>query len=195
MAQKSRLSLAVIVVLLSIHAAASAEPDWQIHAKWCTTDQGSSGRDYRNDCAQGVDQFESILSCQKHNPGAQAAIRAAGREQVDSFMLSYQPSVCRRSSVPTPNTTQSSTTTHSSPRPADGPYYVVRRNQCARPGEKDPAGSCEWRASGQSCLEAVQRITTDSIAKGGLCSCWDARWIPTGRTEWLQDGPCRGYPP
>jgi hypothetical protein len=45
------------------------QPDWQIHSLWCTTDPGSSGRNYKNACTQ-QNQYNSILSCQSHNAGA-----------------------------------------------------------------------------------------------------------------------------
>jgi hypothetical protein len=72
-----------------------AEPEWQIHARWCLTDGGAGGQNYRNACAQ-YDQFDSILSCQQHNPEAQAAIQRAGRRQVDAFMAQFAPEQCQQ---------------------------------------------------------------------------------------------------
>ena len=71
-----------------------AEPEWQIHARWCLTDGGAGGQNYRNACTQ-FDQFDSILSCQQHNSEAQDALRRAGRRQVNAFMAQFAPGQCR----------------------------------------------------------------------------------------------------
>lgn len=70
------------------------EEEWQIHAKWCTTDRGSSHAAYINACTHGKDQFDSVLACQAHNGGAQNAIRNAGRAAVNAFMDNWKSSEC-----------------------------------------------------------------------------------------------------
>jgi len=70
------------------------EPEWQIHAKWCTTDRGSSYGAYMATC-RSYDQFDSVLACQAHNGGALATIRNAGREAVNKFMDNWKPKECK----------------------------------------------------------------------------------------------------
>jgi hypothetical protein len=70
------------------------EPEWQTHAKWCTTDRGSSHAAYLNACQNGKDQFDSVLVCQGHSGGAQNAIRSAGRQTVNAFMDNWKSSEC-----------------------------------------------------------------------------------------------------
>lgn len=94
--QLHNIGLAVVVFGL-LPLATSQEPDWQLHSKWCASDGGSSGATYRIACAQGLDQFDSVLSCQRdaHNDGAVAAVTAAGRQAVNDYMSDKKPSVCR----------------------------------------------------------------------------------------------------
>ena len=70
--------------------SAWGQPDWQIHARWCTTDPGSSGQVYRAGIAAGAEPFDAVLACQRHNGGAQQAVSAAGRAAVNNFM-GYAP--------------------------------------------------------------------------------------------------------
>src|SRR5207249_3733780 len=67
--KETRMAWALILVaLLGVTTAAAADPDWQIHSKWCTIDRGSSGSEYLRLCKE-YDQFDSVIGCQGHNPG------------------------------------------------------------------------------------------------------------------------------
>jgi hypothetical protein len=70
--------------------------EWQIHAKWCTTDRGSSHGAYINTC-RTYDQFDSVIACQQDagNGRAVQLIQAAGRSTVNTFMDNYKPKECR----------------------------------------------------------------------------------------------------
>lgn len=86
--------LAIMTLLFGLEVVVAQEPEWQIHCKWCTTDGGSSGGAYRATC-RNYDQFDSVLACQAHNPGAQTAIRNAGRSAVNAFMDNWKPKECK----------------------------------------------------------------------------------------------------
>jgi hypothetical protein len=77
-------------------ALATNQPEWQVHALWCTTDDGSSGRLYRRTC-HTQDQFDSVIACQRHsrNDRAVQLIIAAGRPTVNAFMADQKPRKCR----------------------------------------------------------------------------------------------------
>jgi hypothetical protein len=54
------------------------EPDWQMHAKWCVNDRGSSHSVYLSSCKR-KDQFESVIDCQNdadHSGRSAAAVSA-----------------------------------------------------------------------------------------------------------------------
>jgi hypothetical protein len=94
---RSLIALGVAMVLAGVIPATAQEPEWQTHAKWCTTDGGSSGAAYRSTC-RSYDQFDSVIACQAHNPGAIQKIREAGRSTVNAYMESYRPKECKGTS-------------------------------------------------------------------------------------------------
>lgn len=89
------LFVSIVVASTAWVRTVSADEVWQIHAKWCVGDGGSSGSRYRSTCAK-FDQFDSVIECQKDsgNGGAVAAVQAAGRPKVNSYMDSYKPKEC-----------------------------------------------------------------------------------------------------
>lgn len=88
--------LFLIVASLALVTGVAAEPEWQRHARWCTTDRGSSYRAYMNACTQ-VDQFHSVISCQQDAGNARAVslIQQAGPEAVNAFMQNIKPAQCK----------------------------------------------------------------------------------------------------
>jgi hypothetical protein len=95
--RQHRIAVGMALVLTAvIPATLAAEPDWQIHGKWCTTDKGSSGTRYLQTCPNH-DQFDSVIACQQdaRNGGAVQAIRDAGRDAVNAFMSNYKPMTCQ----------------------------------------------------------------------------------------------------
>jgi hypothetical protein len=116
-------------------------PEWQIHALWCMRDGGSSGINYRNSCTH-TNQYNSILSCQSHNPEALVAIRAAGPAAVNAFMEDKKPRSCAGAPIPPPQ--------------AD--FYVIWQYNCAY-ADKSGAGVCKIdQHSSLSCEDAKNAI-------------------------------------
>ena len=149
--------------------ASWALADWQKHANWCIHDPKNSGADYFNSCVQGLDQFDSVLNCQRHSSGAQAAIRAAGRDAVNQWMASRQPAQCKTKAAPPPPPS----------------FYVKAQFECAGSGY---TGSCEITQTGTSCDDAHSRImsTSNQCAK---CSGYN-NMPATGRYRWVHGDAC-----
>lgn len=170
------------IVCFFVPGALAQQPDWQIHSLWCTTDPGSSGRNYKNACTQ-QDQYNSILSCQSHSAGAQAAIRAAGPAAVNAFMESRKPSFCRSSSSPPP--------------PAAKPdYYVIWRYSC-RYADNNSAGDCTINQHSQvSCQDAknaiMQRAASSDVCKQCANIRDDSKHVVGGPQPITGGGPCVG---
>lgn len=94
---------------ISLHPAAMSpnhiwtggmfEPEWQTHAKWCTTDKGNAHGAYIATCTQANhDQFDAVIACQAHGgkpAEAQKAIRDAGRAAVNTFMDNWKSPECK----------------------------------------------------------------------------------------------------
>jgi hypothetical protein len=142
-------------------------PDWQINSKWCTQDQGSSGRAYRNACTQ-VDQYDSVISCQQdaRNGRAVQSIQQAGKEAVNAFMDGIKPSQCR-----------------SVPHPPTADYYVVGRFRC------NPSGSCDLAThSPNSCSEAYSQFDQE-VAKRGNNACRQCQMNVIDNSKSVAEGP------
>ena len=116
--------------------------EWQIHARWCLSDGGSSGNAYRTTCTHS-DQYDAVIACQRHNGEATATLQAAGRPAVNSFMAPLQPNSCRKPNTPppvppTPITTAKPTTQTTRPKiyfyvTNDGSWdsnYEIHDNVC-----------------------------------------------------------------
>jgi hypothetical protein len=179
-----RLAFACIALqFLCLTPVNAQQPDWQIHSLWCTTDGGSSGRNYRNACTQ-VDQYDSILSCQSHSNSAQAAIRAAGRSAVDSFMESRKLGFCKSSSAPPP-------------APAQADYYVIWRYSCQY-ADRSSAGDCTINQhSHVSCQDAQRAIQQRAQSQDVCKQCTnnirdDSKHVVGGPQRITGGGPCSG---
>jgi hypothetical protein len=171
------LGIASLAGLLA-GATAAQQPDWQIHSIWCTNDGGSSGIQYRRSCTQ-KDQFNSILDCQKHNPGAQAAIRAAGPAAVNSFMESRKPGTCK--SAP--------------PAPA-ADYYVIWRYPCSYANGQS-AGDCTINQHSQvSCQDAknviLRRAQSSDVCKQCANVTDNSKQVSGAVEHVTGGGPCVG---
>jgi len=172
---------AVLVALLATPTVSHAEPDWQIHGRWCTTDRGSSGANYFNVC-QHSDQYDSVMACQSHNGGAQAAVAAAGRAAVNAFMEGIKPASCKSSAAPAPAP------------PAPEPYYVVVRYNCRWASDSSSAGDCTVnQRSSVSCQDAKSKLFKRIDAVGGGCQVCDKQRRNADSGKFIQDGPCRNF--
>jgi hypothetical protein len=88
---------AAALLLSGFATTIAQEPEWQIHSKWCTTDRGSSHAAYLTACRNGQDQYDSVIACQTDsgNGGAVNAIRSAGRDTVNKFMVDWKDPSCK----------------------------------------------------------------------------------------------------
>ena len=181
-----------MIAFMTLVAPAQQKQPWQINAEWCTTDPGSSGAIYYEDCPTH-DQYDSVLACQQDaerghpNDKTSQTIVNAGRNAVDSYMEDKIPANCKRTAAPSSGT-----------RSPD--FYVVRRYECVD-GEGDHAGDCTiTQHSKASCQDASNRI--DAIAESqNVCYRCPADPNTTtpgnrvskthsGLTGW---GPCYGW--
>jgi len=82
-----RLSVTAGVLLATLMTVADAQPEWQIHAKWCTTDPGSSGRVYWATC-RSQNPYNAAIACQNdsRNPRAADLIRSVGPDTVNAYL-------------------------------------------------------------------------------------------------------------
>ena len=147
---------------------------WREGAKWCTTDPGSSGSNYKSSRREGKDQFDSVLDCQSHNRDFQNVIRNIGRTAVNDFMGNVSASAPQLAV----------------PQPAQ--FYVTGRFQCK------PSGSCDISNNSRvSCADA--HVAFDQAVaqrNNNACSQCEVGNIISGRSvsgfSWIHDGPCRG---
>jgi|ERR1700687_5665318 len=79
----------------SVPRPVAVTAEWQINAKWCVDDRGSSHTEYISNC-QRMDQYHSVIGCQLNakNQKAVGQLEAAGAATVNAFMASIRDPRC-----------------------------------------------------------------------------------------------------
>ena len=86
----------IALAIFSSAAAAQSGPEWQAHARWCTTDRGTANATYLDVC-RSEDQYAAIAACLRdaNNDQGLRAVQNAGAAAVNAFMRPFKDGRCR----------------------------------------------------------------------------------------------------